>query len=130
MDGLVAYAFQGRLTMSTTVRRPEEVFGHHAQALMAEKLEEIVADYRGDAILIVQKKVYRGLDGVRQVFTQLLSELPQAQWEVDTVYADDVLYLEWKARSRSRRVDDGVDTFIFRDGMIQVQTVRYTLQTE
>jgi hypothetical protein len=128
-DGLVTKRrVPGRLTMSTTVRTPEQVFGHHAQALMAEKLEDIVADYSDDAILIVQKKVYRGPAGVRQVFTQLLSEMPQAQWEVDTLYADDVLYLEWKARSASSHVDDGIDTFIFRDGMIQVQTVRYTLQ--
>ncbi|HMG31738.1 MAG TPA: hypothetical protein VK585_16630, partial [Jiangellaceae bacterium] len=34
-------------------------------------------------------------DGARQVFTQLLSDVPQAQWELDTVFADDVLYLEW-----------------------------------
>jgi hypothetical protein len=115
--------------MSTTVRTPEEVFGHHGQALMAEKLEDIVADYSDDAVLIVQRKVYRGLDGVRQVFTQLLSEVPQARWEIDTVYADNVLYLEWKARSASSHIDDGIDTFIFRDGKIDVQTVRYTLQT-
>jgi len=25
-------------------------------------------------------------------------------------------------------VDDGIDTFVFRDGLIRVQTVRYTLQ--
>ncbi len=48
-------------------------------------------------MLVVQKKVYRGKDGARQVFTQLLSDVPQAQWEIEAVFADDVLYLEWKA---------------------------------
>ena len=115
--------------MSTTVRTPEEVFGHHAQALMAEQLEDIVADYSDDAVLIVQQRVYRGRDGARQVFTQLLSEVPHARWEVDTVYAEDVLYLEWTARSASGRIDDGIDTFVFRDGLIRAQTVRYTLKT-
>jgi hypothetical protein len=38
-----------------------------------------------------------------------------------------VLYLEWTARSGSRRLD-GVDTFVFRDGRIRAQTVRYTAQ--
>jgi hypothetical protein len=95
---------------------------------MAEQLEDIVADYSDDAVLIVQKRVYRGRAGARQVFTQLLSEVPQARWEVDTVYAADVLYLEWTARSARGRIDDGIDTFVFRDGMIRVQTVRYTLQ--
>ena len=111
-----------------TTRSPEDVFAHHGQALGAEDLEEIVADYSNDAILVVQKKVYRGKDGAREVFTQLLSDVPQAQWELDTVFADDVLYLEWNATGGGRKIEDGVDTFIFRDGMIRVQTVVYTVQ--
>jgi hypothetical protein len=47
------------------MRSPQEVFGHHAKALGAEDLEDIVA---------------------------------------------------------------GIDTFVFRDRLIRVQTVRYTLQ--
>lgn len=108
-------------------RTPEEVFAHHGQSLGAEDLEEIVSDYAEDAILVVQKKVYRGKDGARQVFTQLLSDVPQAQWELDTVYVDDVLYLEWKATGGGRKIEDGIDTFIFQDGMIRVQTVIYTV---
>ena len=98
------------------------------QALGAEELEDIVADYAEDAILVVQKKVHRGKDGAQQVFTQLLSDVPQAQWELETVFADDVLYLEWKATGGGRKVEDGIDTFIFQDGMIRVQTVVYTVQ--
>lgn len=109
-------------------RTPEEVFAHHGQSLGAEKLEDIVADYSDDALLVVQKKVYRGKDGARQVFTQLLADVPQAAWELETVFADDVLYLEWKATGGGRKVDNGIDTFVFRDGMIAVQTVAYTVQ--
>ena len=109
-------------------RTPEEVFAHHGQALGAEDLEDIVADYSDDAILVVQKQVFRGKDGARQVFTQLLGDVPQAKWELATVFADDVLYLEWKATGGGRKVEDGDDTFIFKDGMIRVQTVVYTVQ--
>lgn len=108
-------------------RTPEEVFAHHGQALGAEDLDEIVSDYTDDAILVVQRQVYRGKEGARQVFTQLLSDVPQAQWELDTTFADDVLYLEWKATGGGRTVQDGIDTFIFQDGMIRVQTVVYTV---
>ncbi len=109
-------------------RTPEEVFAHHGQALGAENLEEIVADYADDAVLVVNKKVYRGKDGARQVFTQLLGDVPQAKWELDTVFAEDVLYLEWKAAGGGRKAEDGVDTFVFADGLITVQTVVYTVQ--
>jgi ketosteroid isomerase-like protein len=112
----------------TTARTPEEVFTHHGKALGAEDLEDIVSDYTDDAILVVQKNVYRGKDGARKVFTQLLSDVPQAAWELETVFADDVLYLAWKATGGGRKVEDGVDTFVFADGMIRVQTVVYTVQ--
>ena len=65
---------------------PEEVFAHHGKALGAEDLDDIVSDYADDAILVV-----RGKDGARQVFTQLLSDVPQASWNLETVFADDVL---------------------------------------
>jgi hypothetical protein len=44
-----------------------------------------------------------------------------------TVYEGDVLLLEVGAEGGGNRVEDGVDTFVFRGGLIRVQTVRYTL---
>ena len=65
-------------------RSPQEVFNHHAQALGAEDLDEIVADYSDDAIFITQAGVLRGKDGIRQAFAGLLSEIPQATWDLKT----------------------------------------------
>jgi hypothetical protein len=45
-----------------------------------------------------------------------------------TKFVDDILFLEWSAESAHTRVEDGIDTFVFREGLIRVQTVRYTLQ--
>ena len=110
-------------------RSPQEVFNHHAQALGAEDLEEIVADYSDDAIFITPAGVQRGKDGIRQAFTKLLSEIPQATWDLKTtIYEDDILFLEWDAEGGGNRIRDAVDTFVFRDGLIRVQTVRSTLQ--
>ncbi len=113
---------------SETERTPQEVFQHHAEALDAEDLEGIVSDYSDDALLITPEGAMRGKDGVRAGFEKLLGEVPGATWELPTqVYEEDILLLEWKAESESTRVEDGVDTFVFRDGLIRVQTVRYTL---
>jgi ketosteroid isomerase-like protein len=110
-------------------RTPEEVFAHHAQALGAGDLDEIVADYADDAFFISPAGVLRGKDGVRAAFTQLLADVPDADWDLKTlIYEDDVLFLEWAADAAATRVEDGIDTFVFRDGLIRVQTVRYTLQ--
>jgi ketosteroid isomerase-like protein len=110
-------------------RTPEEVFQHHGQALGAGDLDEIVADYAEDAVFISPAGIKRGLDGIREAFTQLLADVPNAAWDLKTLIFDgDVLFLEWAADAGKTRVDDGIDTFIFRDGMIRLQTVRYTLQ--
>jgi ketosteroid isomerase-like protein len=112
-------------------RTPQEVFEHHGEALMAGDLDGIVSDYAEDAVFITPAGVLRGKDGVRQGFVKLLDDLPSAEWQLPTIlFEEDVLLLEWKAESASSKADDGIDTFVFRDGLIRVQTVRYTLVTK
>jgi hypothetical protein len=114
---------------ATTTRTPQEVFQHHGETLVAGDLEGIVSDYSDDAIIITPDGVLRGKDGVRQAFEKLLGDLPSAEWELlSTNFEDDILLLEWKATSEKAKAEDGIDTFVFRDGMIRVQTVRYTLE--
>jgi uncharacterized protein (TIGR02246 family) len=110
-------------------RTPEEIFQHHAEALGAGDLEEIVADYADDAVFITPAGVLTGKDGIRAAFTQLLADVPNAAWTLKTqIYEGDVLFLEWAAEAEKTRVEDGIDTFIFRGDFIRLQTVRYSLQ--
>jgi hypothetical protein len=110
-------------------RTPQEIFAHHADALGAEDIDGIVSDYSEDALFITPDGVKRGKDGVRKAFEGLIADVPGASWELPTqIYEDDILLLEWKASSPQALVEDGIDTFVFRDGLIRVQTVRYTLQ--
>jgi len=110
-------------------RTPEEVFAHHAQALGAGDLDGIVADYADDAVFMTPAGIKHGKDGVREGFVQLLADVPDATWTLPTqLYDNDILFLEWTADSAATHVDDGIDTFVFRDGQIRVQTVRYSLQ--
>ena len=109
-------------------RTPQEVFDHHVQALGAGDLDGIVEDYTDDAIIITPAGIKRGEAGVRETFVQLLADVPSADWTLKTtLFEDDVLFLEWAAVSAATRTDDGLDTFVFRDGQIRVQTIRYTL---
>ncbi len=110
-------------------RTPEEAFAHHGEALGAGDLDEIVADYTDDAVFISPAGVKRGKEGIRAAFTQLLADVPNASWDLKTqIYEGDILFLEWAADAAATRIEDGIDTFVFRDGMIRVQTVRYTVQ--
>jgi hypothetical protein len=38
------------------------------------------------------------------------------------------VFIEWNAVSAAARVSDGIDTFVFADDGIRVQTLRYTLE--
>jgi uncharacterized protein (TIGR02246 family) len=110
-------------------RSPQQVFQHHAEALGAGDLDGIVDDYTDDAVFITPEGVKSGKDGIREAFTQLLADVPNAAWELKTqIYEGDVLFLEWTATSAATKVEDGIDTFIFQDGMIRLQTVRYTVE--
>jgi hypothetical protein len=54
--------------------------------------------------------------------------VPNASWTLKTqLFEGDALPLEWAADAGATRVDDGIDTFVFLDGQIRLQTVRYTL---
>ena len=110
-------------------RSPQEVFQHHAEVLGAGDLDGIVEDYSDDAVFITPDGIKRGKDGIREAFTKLLADVPNADWALPTqIYDGDVLFLEWTATAATTKVEDGIDTFIFRDGQIRLQTVRYTLQ--
>jgi ketosteroid isomerase-like protein len=110
-------------------RTPQEVFAHHAEVLIAGDLDGIVEDYADDAVFITPAGALHGKDGVRQGFTQLPSDVPNADWDVPTqIFEGDVLFIEWSAVAAATEVHDGVDTFLFRDGEITLQTVRYTVQ--
>jgi hypothetical protein len=110
-------------------RTPQQVFQHHGEALGAEDLEAIVSDYSDDAFFISPDTgILRGKAGIRQAFTKLLADVPKAKWSLKTVFEKDVLFLEWEADSPAGKVEDGIDTFVFKDGLIRVQTVRYTVK--
>jgi ketosteroid isomerase-like protein len=110
-------------------RTPQEVLTHHSQALGAADLDEIVADFADDAVLITPAGTKRGKVGVREAFTQLFADLPDATWSVKKqINADGVVLLAWTADAAGSRAEDGVDTLVVEDGMIRAQTVSYTLQ--
>ena len=79
-------------------RTPQEIFQHHVAAIGAGDVDAVVADYAEDAVLVTPQGVTRGREGIRQVFTSLLGDLPDAAWEVPTqVFEGDVLLIEWTA---------------------------------
>jgi ketosteroid isomerase-like protein len=110
-------------------RSTKEAFYHHVQAVQSENLDDIVADFHEDAVFLTPGRVRRGRDGVREAFAELLGAMPHATWETRSLtFADDVVLAQWSAQGGDNRVDDGVDTIVFRDGLITVHSVCYTMR--
>ena len=110
-------------------RTPQEIFEHHGVVLVAGDIGGIVEDYSEDAILITPAGVMRGKDGARKAFETLLGDVPDAAWDIPTqIFEEDILFITWSATAEKTRIRDAVDTFVFRDGLIRVQTVQYTLE--
>jgi hypothetical protein len=107
---------------------PEAVFERHVAALMAGDLDSLAADYSEDALIITSDGEFRGQAGVREVFTPLMQALPEPTLEAKVAaFADDALFLRWSADSAANSVSDGVDTFVFADGKIRLQTISCTM---
>ena len=60
-------------------RSPQEIFKHHAEALTAGDLDEIVADYTDDAVLITPSGAVHGKDGVRQALRRAARGDPRCE---------------------------------------------------
>jgi hypothetical protein len=64
---------------------------------------------------------------VKEGIGRLPADLPDADRQLTPHFAGNVLFLQWTATTAAHQVTGGVDTFVFRDGLISAQTVRCTL---
>ncbi|BBY33436.1 polyketide cyclase [Mycolicibacter minnesotensis] len=104
-------------------RSPQEIFDHHLKALLAGDVEELLVDYTDESELITAAGVARGLAGIRAAFSQLSAALADAEFAIKSqTHSGDVLLLEWTLDAAGFGVD-GVDTFLFGDDSIRVQTI-------
>lgn len=115
-----------QIASNISQRTPEEVFNHHVQALGAEDVAATVQDYAETARVITPAGIAQGRDAIGKLFADLFRTVPKARWNVKTTFVENILFLEWTADSDRASISDGVDTFIFKDGLIETQTVRFT----
>jgi hypothetical protein len=107
---------------------PQEVFQRHVASILDGDADAVAADYSADGLVLTPTGQYRGIEQIRGFYAQMSKALPNVALEAKvTVFADDTLLLHWTADSALHSVPDGVDTFVFREGKIQLQTISCTL---
>lgn len=109
-------------------RSVREVFEDHLRNRAKGELEtDLKRNYAEDVVLLTGYGVFKGHDGVRQSQDILHHRVPNATYDyTKTLDADEVAFLEWTAKGDGVEVRDGVDSFLIRDGRIQVQTIHFT----
>ena len=103
----------------------QAILDHHLQAFGAGDLDEIMADYTSDSVLLTPHGVLRGPEAIRELFVGMFAEFakPGASFAMATTeVVDDMAYIVWSAETADNVYELGTDTFVIRDGKIQQQT--------
>lgn len=111
-------------------RPPELVLRDHLRLRKVGAVErDISRNYSPDVVLLSSEGTFRGHDGIRNSAHLLAERLPDASFEYIAIQLEgDLGFLEWTARARGARVNDGADSFLIRNGAIVVQTVHYSVE--
>ncbi|MBI4900263.1 MAG: nuclear transport factor 2 family protein [Actinobacteria bacterium] len=99
------------------------------EAILEEDLRRNVAD---EIVVLINRGVFRGHEGVRQLAWMLADELPEHRaFDYTHVAAEGrVGLLEWTYEDSTVRVRDGVDSYLIEDGKIIAQTIHYTVEAK
>lgn len=104
----------------------KEVFEHHTEAFGDLDMEEIMADYDEDSIVVTNFGTYKGLNEIQSMFEDFFEEYdsPDVDFAVhDQVIEGDIAFFTWEADTLKHTYKFGTDTFIIQDGIIRYQTV-------
>jgi hypothetical protein len=97
------------------------------ERILDEDLRRNVAE---EIVILINRGVFRGHEGVRQLAWMLAEELPEHHaFQYTHVAAEGRIgLLEWAYEDSKVRVRDGVDSYLIEHGKIVAQTIHYTVE--
>lgn len=103
--------------------------GEPFERVLDEDLRRNVAE---DIVVLSNRGVFRGHEGVRRLAWMLAEGLPEhrAFEYIHVATEARVGFLEWTYEDADVRVRDGVDSYLVEGGKIVAQTIHYTVETK
>lgn len=101
------------------------VFQHHSKALGENNLDDILADYTEESIVITPEGTYSGLAEIRKAFVGIVKAFPSKGSTfhvIKTAVKNDLFYIVWSAKTPVVEYTFATDSFIIQDGKILRQT--------
>ncbi len=92
--------------------------------------EDLRRNVSEDVVILMNRGVFRGHEGVRHLAEMLGEELPEHRSFEYTykVVEGRMGFLEWAYEDATVRVRDGADSYLIEDGKIVAQTIHYTVE--
>jgi len=106
----------------------ESVLQHHLRCFGSADLNGIISDYTEKSVLFLPSGVLRGTQEIRKHFAGMFAEFAQPGVSFEMVRQDvdgEHAYLIWKARTANNDYELGTDTFVIRDGKIEVHSLAW-----
>ena len=103
----------------------KDVIDRHLRSFGAQDLNGILSDYVPGAVLFTPGGLLRGVDAIKAFFQALLAEFgkPGASFRLKHQCVEgDYGYILWTAETADNVYELGTDTFVVRDGRIEVQS--------
>jgi hypothetical protein len=101
------------------------VFQHHSKALGENNLDDLMADYTEESIVITPEGTYSGLTEIRKAFVEIVKAFPTKSSTfnvIKTAVKNDLFYIAWSAKTPVVEYTFATDTFIIQGGKILRQT--------
>ena len=108
-----------------------EVLAHHLKCFANRDLDGTMADYSPDAVFFSADGVIRGPDAIRAVFEKLFSEFAKPGASLASrqrLVEGDYVYLLWTAETAENYYELASDSFVIRNGSIQMQAFTAKIQ--
>ena len=123
----------GAAILSKREQFTQETFNRHVAAFCAANLQDVLADFAEDAIVMTPDGIFEGQDSIRTVYEGLLNEFGSINdgdspgISVDILHIrDNTLFITWHAESLHHIFDFGTDTFVIEGNKIRRQSIAFT----
>lgn len=100
----------------------QEVFDRHLNHQLDGDLDAILSDYAPDAVVAGPDGLGSGRDHIRASYERVLPLISALDLVPSVQMVGEVVYLTFRAQRDGKDELVGTDTFVIRDGLIQVHT--------
>jgi hypothetical protein len=115
------------------MRSTAEVLDHHLKCLVARNVDGLLADYSADAVFFAPEGALGGPDAIRAVFEKMFAEFAKPSASVTSrqrLVEGDYVHLVWTAETADNSCELAGDTFVIRNGSIQMQAFTAKIRPE